>query len=124
MEGHFISCGYCHTQFFICRHCYRGHRYCSSPCRKLGYEIRRRLARKKYAASAEARVDHRDRNNLYRVYGPIGFVVMDKTYAPDGKLVNPSAQKKGPGSQRCICCGSTPLGDEIAGHKISLLLQD
>lgn len=124
MEGHFITCGYCHKQFFICKHCFRGHRYCSDGCRKHGYELRRRIARKKYALSPEAKADHRDRNKFYRIHGPKKFFVMDKSSALEQKLVNAVPQTEILVPRCCICCGVGPVGVEFEGYKTSLLLPD
>lgn len=124
MEDHFIICGHCHRQFFICKRCFRGHRYCSDGCRKHGYELRRRIARRKYALSPEAKADHRDRNKIYRIYGPKKFFVMDKSSEPKKKLLNAITQTEILVPHCCICCGVNLVGVEVEGHKISLLLPD
>jgi hypothetical protein len=77
--GHDLLCRHCGNPFYICAPCFRCHAYCSLICRRNGYEARKRVARKNYAATAEARADHRDRNKQYRVYGRQGSTVMDKT---------------------------------------------
>ena len=61
-----IQCLACGSEFVICRHCYRGHRYCSSGCRDHGYERARKKARQRYAKTIEAKADHRDRMRVYR----------------------------------------------------------
>ena len=62
-----LRCSVCGQEFFICRSCFRGHRYCSNACRKRGYESVRKKARLKYSKTWEARSDHRDRQRLHRV---------------------------------------------------------
>lgn len=64
--GILIICRSCKSTLLICRSCYRGHSYCSITCRDLGYKDRRKAARKRYAATPEAKLDHRDRNRSYR----------------------------------------------------------
>lgn len=66
-EAQELHCRYCRLQFYICRPCYRGQRYCSPFCRDRGYNETRRQARCRYAKSTEARLDHRDRNRRYRL---------------------------------------------------------
>jgi hypothetical protein len=48
-----IRCRECGTIFYICRRCYRWHKYCSLTCRINGYEKRRQEARKRYRAKEE-----------------------------------------------------------------------
>jgi hypothetical protein len=56
----------CHTTFFICTHCDRGHRYCSPECRDQARRRQRRSANKRHQQSPEERLDHRDRQQAYR----------------------------------------------------------
>jgi len=58
-----IACG---KRFWICRHCDRGQRYCSSLCRQQAYRQQRRLANRRHQQSTEGRLDHRDRQREYR----------------------------------------------------------
>ncbi len=98
--GHDLFCRQCGIAFFVCSSCFRRQIYCSSRCRQIGYEERRRVARKKYAATPEARADHRDRNKLYIVYGRQGPIVMDKS-SDKGPVDIPSADIR----SGCILCG-------------------
>lgn len=66
IQGYILSCKWCDSMFAICKHCYRGHRYCSENCRHRGYEQARKAARHRHEASEEARLDHRDRQKRYR----------------------------------------------------------
>lgn len=77
MTGHDVVCRRCTISFFICSRCFRGQVYCSSFCRKAAYKERKRLARKKNAATPHARALHRIRNKNYRVYGRKSPNVMD-----------------------------------------------
>lgn len=56
----------CGTTFYICRSCDRGHRYCSERCRLKARRQQRREANRRHQQSFEGRLDHRDRQRLYR----------------------------------------------------------
>jgi hypothetical protein len=59
-------CFTCRNLFWICRHCDRGHRYCSASCRDRAYRQQRRLANRRHQQSPEGRLDHRDRQRAHR----------------------------------------------------------
>ena len=52
--------------FFICTHCDRGHRYCSTQCREQARRQQRRSVNRRHQRSREGRLDHRDRQREYR----------------------------------------------------------
>jgi hypothetical protein len=52
--------------FYLCRHCDRGQRYCSSRCREKSRRLQRREANRRHQLSPEGRLDHRDRQRAYR----------------------------------------------------------
>ena len=52
--------------FYLCRHCDRGQRYCSSRCREKSRRLQRREANRRHQRSPEGRLDHRDRQRAYR----------------------------------------------------------
>jgi hypothetical protein len=56
----------CGTVFYICRSCDRGQRYCSDRCRQKNRRSQRRQANRKHQQSPEGRLDHRDRQRLWR----------------------------------------------------------
>lgn len=56
----------CRALFFICSHCDRGQRYCSSDCRVRARRKQWRAAARRYQQSPEGRLDHRDRQRSYR----------------------------------------------------------
>ncbi len=56
----------CGTEFWICRACDRGQRYCSSECRQQARRLQRREANRRHQQSPEGRLDHRDRQRAYR----------------------------------------------------------
>jgi len=59
-------CLTCGNLFWICRHCDRGHRYCGASCRHQAYCQKRRVANRRHQQSPEGRLDHRDRQRVYR----------------------------------------------------------
>ena len=56
----------CHAVFWICRHCDRGQRYCSTACQAEARRQQRRCANRRHQQSPEGRKDHRDRQRDYR----------------------------------------------------------
>ena len=56
----------CGVVFWICRHCDRGHRYCGGRCRRKARRQQRRAANRRHQQSREGRLDHRDRQRVYR----------------------------------------------------------
>jgi hypothetical protein len=56
----------CGALFFICSHCDRGHAYCGDHCRQKSKRKQRREANQRHQQSPEGRLDHRDRQRLYR----------------------------------------------------------
>ena len=57
-----IDCG---RVFWICRHCYRGHQYCSLRCRQKTRGQQIRAAKRKHQKSPEGRADPRDPTTKY-----------------------------------------------------------
>ena len=60
------ACVGCHAVFWICGHCDRGQRYCSSTCQAEARRGQRRRANRRHQRSPEGRLDHRDRQREYR----------------------------------------------------------
>lgn len=58
--------GACRTLFFLCARCDRGQCYCSVDCRRDARIIQRRCANRRHQQTPEGRLDHRDRQRLYR----------------------------------------------------------
>jgi hypothetical protein len=56
----------CRAVFYLCRHCDRGQRYCSSPCRQQSRRQQCQVANRRHQQSPEGRLDHRDRQCQYR----------------------------------------------------------
>lgn len=56
----------CGAEFWICRSCDRGQRYCSQECRQQTRRVQCREANCRHQRSLEGRLDHRDRQRAYR----------------------------------------------------------
>ena len=56
----------CGAMFTICGSCYRGQVYCGERCRRRMRRNQMRLANRKHQDSPEGRLDHRDRQRIYR----------------------------------------------------------
>ncbi len=55
-----IFCSCCGSVFYICKACYRGHKYCGNDCRKAGYLHAHRKAQETYRSTDKGRRKHRD----------------------------------------------------------------
>ena len=60
----------CQTVFWLCTHCDRGQRYCSTSCRRQARRQQCRAANRRHQCSPEGRLDHRDRQRTYRQRHP------------------------------------------------------
>ncbi len=61
-----LLCARCRATFFICRCCYRGHKYCSDECREPARQEQKRQANRRHRHSEEGRLDNRDRVRAHR----------------------------------------------------------
>ncbi len=102
-----IICTTCSTHFVICHRCFRGHRCCSHDCRDHGYREARKRARKKYAQSPEARLDHCDRNRRYRFNKKLTAknIVMDKSSKSNPESLKPHQLQSAIQLAFCLFCG-------------------
>lgn len=78
-------CPRCHRQFFLCRHCDRGHVYCCRICSLTSRLEKCRIYRRRHRRSPEGRLDHRDserarRNRLRSLFSPVGDHTSDKGF--------------------------------------------
>lgn len=64
----FVQCaeGSCGAVFYLCRRHDRGQRYCSEACRGAARRASARAARRRHQRSREGRLDHADRQRVYR----------------------------------------------------------
>lgn len=89
-----LSCGVCGCDSLVCVECGRVRRYCSEICAGEALEEARRRARRKHQASAEGRLDHRDRQREYRA-------------RRRSRVMDNSARDLSPG--RSLCRDNAPL---------------
>lgn len=74
-------CPRCHKQFYICRHCDRGHVYCCRRCSSLSRFEKCRVYRQRHRQSEEGQKDHRDRERKRRRRKILGReIVVDQAY--------------------------------------------
>lgn len=66
MIGIEIVCANCSVQFFCCRRCWRGNKYCSSSCRTEARKLKHREYEKKYAATPAGQESRRKRQRTFR----------------------------------------------------------
>ena len=60
------TCRHCSCLFAICTACDRGHAYCTPRCRAAARRRSVQAARARHQRSPEGRLDHRDRQRVYR----------------------------------------------------------
>ena len=61
-----IHCRWCGLIFCICRACFRGHAYCSEPCRLAGKRKNHREAQRRYRRTDKGKKSHREAENRRR----------------------------------------------------------
>jgi len=77
-------CLLCRVQFYICKSCYRGQKYCSRQCSRISRVFKCKIYRKRYRQSVEVRLDHRDAERNRRLREK---TVVDQTYEENLKYV-------------------------------------
>lgn len=125
----FVRCAQsdCGAVFYLCRRHDRGQRYCSAPCRQQARQASVRAARRRHQRSPEGRLDHADRQRVYRErvmdQGPqklahaVHRVAVDAgsaTEAPraldredtDARTEGGDAAIPEPNRPRCVVCGA------------------
>jgi len=108
----------CSALFFICAHCDRGQRYCSSPCSNEARVRQHRAANQRHQSSPEGRLDHRDRQRQYRerqatrpprVTDPGSQTVISPAPSGCGEVITRptavDALRLAPSMLRCCRCG-------------------
>jgi hypothetical protein len=73
-----LFCGLCGSMFHICRHCYRGQKYCCESCRTIARRRQMDAARLRYRRTPEAKLDQRDRQKQWRMRQSQKNTVMDQ----------------------------------------------
>lgn len=66
MDGISIRCKHCHEVFYICKSCYRGHKYCSATFKRFGYRNSANKAQQKYQQTFRRKLNHAKRQYKYR----------------------------------------------------------
>ena len=61
-----IQCVCCRKFFYLCRSCYRNHKYCSDSCRDENRPPQIKAARQRHRQSIEGKLDHRDQMRRWR----------------------------------------------------------
>jgi hypothetical protein len=61
-----LQCSRCQSDFNICAHCYRGHRYCGPQCRDRARRQQLRDANARHQRSDPGRLDHNHHQRAYR----------------------------------------------------------
>ena len=82
----------CRAVFCICRHCYRGHKYCSETCRVIARRRQMDEARLRYRRTNEAKLDQRDRQRQWRLRQGQKNTVMDQG-SPAEQSATPSSDR-------------------------------
>ena len=98
-----LECKHCQLRFNICRKCYRGHRYCSSSCRREAQLMAHRKAQSRYRTSNKGRQAH-SRNEKKRRMGKSKKTMADESTNPplERVILYPIVQHTKP---RCLFCG-------------------
>ncbi len=65
-----VICPECEVVFWLCCACDRGHRYCSTDCRRVARRRAQHRARHKYARSERGRRNNRERQRRFRQRHP------------------------------------------------------
>ncbi len=76
-----IGCPCCGLIFYLCSHCYRGHKYCSVQCRKSAQREAHREAQRRYRQTEKGKKAHRDSEKRRRLgkAGKGGFGLIAET---------------------------------------------
>lgn len=111
--GRLYTCARCRVQVFICRHCDRGHRYCSE-CGKPVRQASVREAGRRYQASRRGRFAHAARMRRWRAerkkvthhapLAPTPNVVLQADLDAAVAVVD-AAETTAASAPRCHCCG-------------------
>jgi hypothetical protein len=108
-----FHCAGCHGQVIICRHCDRGHRYCSRECARLARQTSRLAAAQRYQTSRRGRHQHARRQQVYRqrqqkkvTHQSSPLPAADDLLPPRSReWVKPKKRSTRPDDIRCDFCG-------------------
>lgn len=90
-----LQCPGCQSNFFICAHCYRGHRYCGPTCRNRARQQQRRTANARHQRTEPGRLDHNRHQQAYR----------ERLRAGRGRTTDPVTDPSSPSGDSASSCG-------------------
>ncbi len=98
-----IECKYCRLIFFLCRSCFRGHRYCGEQCRRFAETEAHRKSQSRYRTSGKGRETNKIGAKRRRT-GKNKKSVADEgsTSPPPNDTVHPVVSPEKP---KCRFCG-------------------
>lgn len=92
---HSLQCRGCQSRFYVCVHCYRGHRYCGPPCRDRARRQQLRAANARHQRSELGRLDHNHHQRAYR----------ERLRASRDHATGPVTYPSSPASDSASSCG-------------------
>ena len=90
-----VQCRQCQSRFYICFHCYRGHRYCGPQCRDRARRQQLRAANARHQRSEPGRLDHNHHQRAYR----------ERRRAGREHATGPVTYPSSPGGDSASSCG-------------------
>lgn len=113
LSARLFHCAGCQRQVIICRHCDRGHRYCSRECAQSARRASRQAAAQRYQTGRKGRYRHARRQQIYRrrrrkkvTHQSSPLCASNDLLAPNPSgRVKPKKRLTRRGSIRCHFCG-------------------
>lgn len=105
MIGIELVCPTCAVQFFCCRKCWRGNKYCSSLCRVEARKTKQREYEKKYSSTLAGQESRRKRQKKFRLKKEFQQNVTEQTMKADLDHVIHSQKQKTNVAGSCFGCG-------------------
>lgn len=99
MDGVQLKCAHCGSVFTLCRHCWRGNRYCGKVCASEAKVRSHRVSQRRYTKTVRGRESHRRRQRTYRKRR----LRKTETDPSPEEIVLPI--KPAASSDCCRCCG-------------------
>ena len=110
----------CPAVFYICGACYRGQAYCGARCRAPAQRQHRRDANPRHQRSPEGRLDHRDRQRVYRAISMCrkrSFATGGRGRLPASAAVPARETTHGTARACCACCCNYPPATGSTGPR-------
>lgn len=105
MIGIELICSHCLAQFFCCRRCWRGNKYCSLLCKVEARKIKQREYEKKYSGTVAGQESRRKRQKVFREKNKNNLGVTDHSMKNDlGHAIHGEKQKS-KSAALCFECG-------------------